>query len=221
MRTIRALTIATATALLLPSVAAAQSGRQFKDAWFWGLKAGSLSLADSSQSYKQAPMVGVDWLITRTHGGLYVSGSQSFFTRQAVTLRDPVAGLDSGYRAIDLKNMRRLDIALMGFPGDHLRFHPYVGAGFSLGQVASAEPEGPFGNTDQANATAQIVQNERTAVAPLLIAGGQYRMTRFSVFGQATVVGSNTNFLLYNGKPFDFGIELGLRYNVGSSIDRN
>ena len=221
MRTIRALTIATAAALLLPSLAAAQSGRQFKDAWFWGIKAGSLTLADSSQSYKQTPMVGVDWLITRTHGGLYVSGSQSFFTRQTFTLRDPAAGLDSGYRAIDLKNMRRLDIALMGFPGDHLRFHPYVGAGFSLSQVASAEPEGPFGNTDQANATAQFVQDQRTAVAPLLIVGGQYRMTRFSVFGQATVVGSNTNFLLYNGKPFDFGVELGLRYNVGSSIDRN
>jgi len=224
MRTFRALTIAaslTAAAVLLPSIASAQSGRQFKDAWFWGLKAGSLSLADSSQSYKQAPMVGVDWLITRTHGGLYISGSQSFFKRQAIALRDPVAGLDSGFRAIDLKNMRRLDVALMGFPGEHLRFHPYVGVGFSLGQVASAQPEGPFGNTDQANATAQIVQNQRTAVAPMLIGGGQYRMTRFSVFGQATVVASNTNFLLYSGKPFDFGIEFGLRYNVGSSIDRN
>ncbi|HEY4216330.1 MAG TPA: hypothetical protein VGM67_04295 [Gemmatimonadaceae bacterium] len=224
MRTIRALTIATAAAavvLLLPSIAAAQNGRQFKDAWFWGVKAGSLTLADSSQSYKQAPMVGIDWMITRSRGGLYISGTQSFFTRQALTLRDPTAGLDSGYRAIDLKNMRRLDIALMGFPGEHLRFHPYIGAGFSLSQVASAEPEGPFGNTDQVNAAAQVVQEQRTAVAPMLIGGGQYSMTRFSVFGQAEVIMSNSNFLLYNGKPFNLGIELGLRYNVGSSIDRN
>ncbi|MEO6878000.1 MAG: hypothetical protein ABI205_05925, partial [Gemmatimonadaceae bacterium] len=174
MRTIRALTIATVIAVILPSIAAAQNGRQFKDAWFWGLKAGSLTLADSSRSYRQAPMVGVDWMITRSHGGLYVSGAQSFFTRHVITLRDPVAGLDSGYRTIDLKNMRRLDVAVMGFPGEHLRFHPYVGAGFTLAQVASAQPEGPFSNVDQVNAAAQLIQVQRTAVAPMLIGGGQY-----------------------------------------------
>jgi hypothetical protein len=221
MRTIRALTIATAIAVILPSIAAAQNGRQFKNAWFWGLKAGSLTLGDSSRSYRQAPMAGVDWMITRTHGGLYVSGTQSFFTRQAITLRDPAAGLDSGFRTIDLKNMRKLDVAVMGFPGEHLRFHPYVGVGFTLSQVASAQPQGPFGNADQENATAQIIQTQRTAVAPLLMGGAQYRMTRFSVFGQATLSASNENFLLYSGKPVNFGIELGLRYNVGSSIDRN
>jgi hypothetical protein len=221
MRTIRALTIATAVAVLLPSIAAAQNGRQFKDAWFWGIKAGSLTLADSASSFKQAPTIGVDWLITRTHGGLYVSGSQSFFTRQAITLHDATAGLDSGFRAIDLKNMRKLDVALMGFPGEHLRFHPYVGVGFTLAQIASAEPEGPFGTIDQVNAAAQLIQEQRTAVSPLLIGGGQYRMTRFSVFGQATLSASNQNFLLYSGKPLTFGIEFGLRYNVGSSIDRD
>jgi len=36
MRTIRALTIASAIAAVLPNAAAAQHGRQFKDAWFWG-----------------------------------------------------------------------------------------------------------------------------------------------------------------------------------------
>lgn len=221
MRTIRALTIASAIAVMLPSIAVAQNGRQFKDAWFWGIKAGGLALADSAQSYRPAGMIGVDWLITRTHGGLYVSGSESFFNRQALMLRDATAGLDSGYRVIDLKNMRKLDVALMGFPGEHLRFHPYVGAGFTLGEVASAAPRGPFGNTDQANNAALVVQQQRTAVAPLFIAGGQYRMTKFSVFGQATVAASNENFLLYNGKPFNFGFEVGLRYNFGSSIDRD
>jgi hypothetical protein len=113
MRTFRALTIATAVVAMLPSFASAQNGRGFKDAWFWGIKGGGISLADSSASYKQAPMAGVDWLITRTHGGLYISGAQSFFTRQTFTLRDPVAGVDSGLRVINLKNLRRLDMALM------------------------------------------------------------------------------------------------------------
>jgi hypothetical protein len=221
MRTIRALTIATAIIAMLPTLAAAQAGRNFKDAWFWGIKAGGISLADSSTSYKQAPMAGVDWLITRTHGGLYISGAQSFFSRQAFTLRDPVAGTDSGVRVIDLKNMRKLDMAIMGFPGEHLRFHPYVGVGFSLNQVAEAEPQGPFGNTGQLTSAEQVIQDQKTAFSPLLIVGGQYRMTRFSVFGQATLSPVNTSFLLYNGKPYSIGYEFGLRYNVGSSISRD
>jgi hypothetical protein len=221
MRTFRALTIATAVVAMLPSFASAQNGRGFKDAWFWGIKGGGISLADSSASYKQAPMAGVDWLITRTHGGLYISGAQSFFTRQTFTLRDPVAGVDSGLRVINLKNLRRLDMALMGFPGEHIVFHPYVGVGFSLNQVADAQPEGPFGNTDQLTSAEQVIQAQKTAFSPMLIAGGQYRMTRFSVFGQLTVSPANTNFLLYNGKPYNFGYEFGLRYNVGSSISRD
>jgi hypothetical protein len=31
---------------------------------------------------------------------------------------------------------------------------------------------------------------------------------------------SQKNFLLYNGRPFNFGFEVGLRYNAGTSIDR-
>ena len=49
--------------------------------------------------YVQAPIVGVDWLITRTHGGLYISGSETFFSQHTFTLRDPAHG-DSGLRAI-------------------------------------------------------------------------------------------------------------------------
>ena len=221
MRTIRALTIATAVAIALPTAATAQHGRQFNDAWFWGLKGGGLTIADSSEKYKQTGMIGVDWLITRTHGGLYISGAQTFFSRRTLTFRDPAAPVDSGFRVIDLKNMRKLDVALMGFPGEHLRFHPYVGVGFSLNQVAEAQARGPFATSDQLDFAEQVIQDHRTSFSPLFIGGGQYRMTRFSVFGQATLSPAQKGFILYNGRPWNFGYELGLRYNFGTSIDRN
>jgi hypothetical protein len=221
MRTIRALTIAAAVVAALPTIAAAQSGRQFKDAWFWGIKGGGFALADSAQSYRQAATLGVDWLITRSHGGLYVSGAQSFFTQQTRMLRDPSVGTDSGFRIIDLKNMRRLDVALMGFPGDHLRFHPYFGAGFTLSQVAQAEGRGPFGTDEQIAATESAIQSGRAGFSPLFMAGAQYRLARVSVFGQGTLSPAQKNFLLYNGRPWNFGYEFGLRYNVGSAISRD
>lgn len=219
MRTIRALTVAAVVVASLPTIAAAQHGRQFKDSWFWGLKAGGFTLADSGRKYIQAPSVGVEWLITRSKGGLYVSGAQSFFTQHTFTLRDPAA--DSGLRPISLKNMRRLDVALMGFPGEHVRFHPYVGAGFSVAQIASAEPEGPFGNVDQLNYAAAVIQEEKVGVSPFFIGGGQWRMRRFSLFGQLTASPAQRNFLAYNGRPWNFGYEAGLRYNFGTAIAKD
>ncbi len=140
MRKTRWLLAGLMCAALVPAVASAQRTREFEDSWFWGVKAGGLTYADSGGAYRQAPMAGVEWLITRTHGGLYISAGQAFLTTQTFTLYDPNAPADSGFRAIELKNVRKLDVALMGFPGEHLKFHPYVGIGFSLNAVSTATP---------------------------------------------------------------------------------
>ena len=221
MRMFRPLTIAMAVVVALPALSSAQQGRQFKNSWFWGIKGGGFTIADSGQAYRQAPLAGIDWLITRTHGGLYISGGQSFFKQQTFTLRDPSAPVDSGPRVVDLKNLRKLDVAVMGFPGEHLRFHPYIGAGFAMSQVAAATPQGPFSSMEQIDYAEQVIQEQRVGFSPLVIIGGQYRVKRFSVFGQATASPAQKRFLMYNGRPFNFGYEMGLRYNVGSSIDRS
>jgi hypothetical protein len=220
MRTMRALTIATAVVVAVPTIATAQQGRSFKDAWFWGIKGGGLTLADSGQAYKQAPYAGVEWLITRTHGGLYISGGQAFFTQQTFVARDP-AQADSGLRVVDIKNMRKLDVAVMGFPGEHLRFHPYAGVGFSLQQIVDAHARPPFGNADQVAYANQVIQDQKVAFSPLLIVGGQYAMRKVSIFGQGSLSPTQSQFLGYNGRSMSFSYELGLRYNVGTSIDRN
>lgn len=220
MKLSRPLSIAMAIVVALPALSSAQQGREFKNAWFWGIKGGGLTLADTGQALRQAPLAGVDWLITRTHGGLYISGGQSFFKQQTLTLRDPSAP-DSGARVIDLKDLRRLDVALMGFPGEHVRFHPYVGAGFTLSQIATAVPQGPFANNTQLSYADEIIQEQKVGFSPLFIVGGQYRLTKVSIFLQGTATPTQKNFLLYNGRSMNFSYEAGLRYNVGSSIDRN
>ncbi|HXT14544.1 MAG TPA: hypothetical protein VN706_02860 [Gemmatimonadaceae bacterium] len=221
MRTIRALTIATAVVMVLPTIAAAQGGRQFRDSWFWGIKGGGFTFADSAQNTKNAPMGGVEWLITRSHGGLYISAGQAFFTTQTLTLHDPLAPQDSGFRAIDLKNLRKVDVALMAFPGDHIHFHPYAGAGLTLDEISSAVPRPPFGTPDQLAFADTVIQNQKVGFTPFFVAGAQWRLRWFSVFGQGTANPAQKSFLLYNGKPWNFTYEFGLRYNVGTSIDRS
>lgn len=139
MRKLRTLTIAAAIFAALPTLVAAQEGRDFKDAWFWGIKAGGFTLANSAGGTVNAPMVGADWLITRTHGGVYISASETFFHQHTFTLQDPFT-VDSGFRAISIKNLRRFDMLAMGFPGEYKRWHPYIGAGFTLSAIATARP---------------------------------------------------------------------------------
>ena len=65
MRLLRVLTAAIGLAALLPKPSAAQGGRQFKDAWFWGVKGGGVLYSSASTENSLAPLVGAEWLITR------------------------------------------------------------------------------------------------------------------------------------------------------------
>lgn len=222
MRTVRALTTTLALVVLLPGLGAAQSSKPFKDAWFWGVKGGGLAYGDQSSglssSYKQAPTAGVDWMITRTHGGLYVSYTQAFLTAKQYIV---ATASDTVPREVDLNGLRRFDVAAMVFPGDNPRLRPYVGLGFSLKQVATATPQGSFQSQDDYNATQSLIQEYRTGFSPLVILGSQFRVRGVSAFLQGTASSAQKNMFLYNQKSWHFGYEIGVRYNIGSSIDRN
>jgi opacity protein-like surface antigen len=220
MRSIRAMTTVVALVAALPSVMVAQNGRQFKDAWFWGVKGGGFTFADSAGQYQYAPVAGVEWLITRTRGGLYIGFSQAFMTTQTLFAANPSAP-DTSMRPIDLKNMRKLDVTLMGFPGNHVRLHPYVGIGFTVSQVAEAEGVGPYTSVDEFDATERQILATKVGFSPTVMGGLQYRLSPISVFAQAMASPAQKNFILYNGKPVNFTVEVGLRYNVGTSISKD
>src|SRR3954463_4405534 len=78
----RAIAVAMVAGLVVSAGANAQEMRNFDNSWFWGAKAGinTFSLA-AGRGNTSTANIGIDWLITRTHGGLYVSGDQSIFQR--------------------------------------------------------------------------------------------------------------------------------------------
>src|SRR4051812_47904040 len=143
MRLLRVLVVATSFAALLAQPSTAQEGRPFRDAWFWGVKGGilnySASLATSGAAKPccagtdnaGALMVGVDWLVTRTNGGLYASFDQSFL-KTTVTYRSPYA---AGDPYLDVSNMRRYSLVAMAFPLQSPTLHPYAGLGISVNQL--------------------------------------------------------------------------------------
>ena len=222
MRAIRALAIAAFLALDV-SAATAQSTRGFKDSWFWGLKGGGMFYqvqSDTEGDGSLGAMGGIDWLITRTRGGLYASFDYVYFKNQFVLVNDSISPLDTVPRQVFLSGMRRYSLAGMVFPFQTHWIQPYAGAGIAFNQIAKAEPVGTFRNGTQAQLVQATISQFRTAAAPLLIVGTQLRLLHTSAFGQATATPAQDNFFLFTGNNWRVSFEGGLRYNFGSSIDR-
>jgi hypothetical protein len=221
MRGFRALAVLALVALPAAGVSA-QATRGFKDSWYWGLKAGGMMYQVQSDSMAFAPVVGVDWFISRTVGGLYVSFDQAFFHNAAVFVNDSVNPLYAGPRTVYLSNMRRLSVAGMLFPMQSYRLHPYVGFGGTLNYIASVKPQGayvtPGGQTQKALVDATVQQFRSNAV-PLALIGAQLRLIKLSVFGQVTATPSTSNFFLFTGTGVRATGEFGVRFNTGTSVD--
>ncbi len=218
MRLVRVLT-ALGIAALLAQPAVAQEGRQFKDAWFWGAKAGVMKFSSEANPDGSAPLFGGEWLITRTRGGLYVSFDQTYVQTQGGFGGRDAAG-NPTINLVNLGNVRRFTAAAMVFPMQRPNVHPYAGLGFTFYQIGHTSL---VSGATPTSAQTDSIQQRKTVTSPVGIIGAQVRLLRLSVFGQAFASPTQTRFFLSNSQgshTLMYGLEAGIRYNVGSSIDR-
>jgi hypothetical protein len=230
MRLLRVLMVATSFAALLAQPSTAQEGRPFRDAWFWGVRGGVLNYSTDADllgpssgkgtDNAGAPMVGLDWLITRTWGGLYAGIDQSFFSADAYYRHPSVTGDPSA----QLHNLRRISLAGMAFPLQSPSLHPYLGFGFSLNQIGDASLSNTIAIPALMTAAQDSIQAKKVAIAPMFMAGVQQRLPNFSVFAQGSATWLPNGYLLKSPDPkhyLQWTLEAGIRYNVGSSVDRH
>lgn len=207
MRTFRWLAAACAVAML-PAATAAQSVRGFNDSWFWGAKAGIASFSTSQVDNATAPLVGLEWLITRSRFGLYLAGDQSFF-EEASAVMDPVGTP----QLVGIKNLRRFTAAGLFFPKAFNSVRPYGGIGLSVNWIGDVVPAG----TPSA-ALEDEIDERRDRASFVFMLGVQGQLGRLAPFGQVTMQPSHTGFLL-DERPVYF-LEGGIRINTGPSRER-
>ena len=212
MRLLKATTFLAATLLSATDLSAQVRGN-FENSWFWGAKAGVNTFRAGTGGTSNVPTWGLDWLITRKQGGLYVSADESFFNR-TVTATD--ANSVSGTRDIKISDMRRVDFSGVVFPRTFGPVRPYggVGAAVLLLGSAVAQPDSLGGAPSQAFKD-EIGKNSSRA-SLLFMAGVQIQAKRAAFFAQETVLPSAGDFLVRSALSF---FEVGVRYNFGSSIE--
>ena len=174
MRSMKSLALTACFALSAIATAEAQPGpRPFRDSWFWGGFGGLTSYTAANPGdpsavglSSMAAQVGGDWLITRHTGGLYVSFAQAFLTSQGAVINGPTAA-DTGFRIVDVQNLRRVNVAAMAFPGDFIRLHPYIGFGIAFDYLGAVQPVFSTSDTDRQEEFAlQAVNEVKAALGP-------------------------------------------------------
>jgi hypothetical protein len=214
MQKLRSVVVGLVAAMVVSAAAQAQAIRDFDNSWFWGAKAGINTFGAAGHGNGTAPNLGIDWLITRSKGGLYVSGDQAIFNHD-VDLADP--GSTTGTRTVRVDDMRRLSFAALAFPKHFGGITPYAGVGYMIAVLGDARIRLDSLNAFPSNSFIDKVETARSRSAVLGMLGVQIQTRRAAVFAQETMLPANSQFLLNSVLAF---FEFGVRYNFGSSIDR-
>jgi hypothetical protein len=214
MQKLRAVAVALVATIVVSASADAQGVRNFDNSWFWGFKSGVNTFSVPGHGNTSTVDLGIDWLITRTKGGLYVSGNQSVFERD-LEFGDPTS--NTGTRTVRVNDMRRITFAAVAFPKHFGGITPYGGIGYMIAVLGDARVFVDSANTFPNNAFLDEMDAERSRGAVIGMAGLQIRTKRAAIFAQETLVPSNNTFLFRSVLSF---LEFGVRWNFGSSIDR-
>jgi hypothetical protein len=216
MQKLSAVAVAVIATLFVSASANAQEMRNFDNSWFWGFKSGINTFSAPGHGNTSTVDLDVDWLITRNKGGLYVSGNQSIFKRD-VDVFDPAS--TSGQRTVQVSDLRRLSFAALAFPKHFGGITPYGGIGYMIAVMGDARiyVDTTSGNPPPNNAFLDKVDQARSRGAVFGMGGVQIQTKRAAIFAQETMLPSNGQFLFPSVLSF---FEFGVRYNFGSSIDR-
>jgi hypothetical protein len=215
MQKLRVVAVALIAASVVSASAHAQERRNFDNSWFWGAKAGINTFSAPGHGNTSTANFGIDWVITRTRGGLYISADQSTFERD-VEVSDPAS--NSGQRTVRVNDMRRVTVAALAFPKHFGGITPYGGVGYMIAVLGDARVFVDDTNTFPTNAFFDDVDQARSRGSVLGMGGVQIQTRRAAIFAQETLLPSNSRFLFSSVLSF---FEFGVRYNFGSSIDRD
>jgi hypothetical protein len=175
MRAIRGLAIAVAVLAVVPQVGSAQLGRRFENAWFWGAKGGLVVYSTVAAANQAAPVFGAEWVLTRRYGGLYVSVDHALMTERAQYLNADMLP-DTSIADMELRDIRRYNMAAMIFPDLGRWIRPYVALGASMTQVARATNRSGYSSFEEEMSTESLIAEYKATLSPLSIVGVQLRL---------------------------------------------
>ena len=196
--------------ITLSASAGAQTGRLFRDSWFWGANAGIMNFSTQTVNNQSATVINGEWFITRTHGGLYLSIGEAFFTASG-SVND---NLGNPYN-VQVKDMTQVMADAMVLPVAWGGVHLYAAGGFIMNIAHSASITDSILNPNIKDQVQQNLNNQKDAICFNLLVGVHAQLKRMAVFGNFIWMPTPSNFVL-SGRSAYF-LQGGVRFNLGPS----
>ncbi len=194
-----------------PSLSAQITGFEtFK--WYVGAQAGATIFETPTQTKGAIFTGGVHLLVTAKRTGLLVSVDEGFAKNQSSAYED--AAVTGGSRAVNFNNIRKYSFTMLAFPLKSAA-QPYIGLGFGYLHTVKEYPVGPFATSaESANATATAHRLGGYGFGSA-VAGLQFRVDRFVLFGQYQITTSPAAGKLIIGPTHTF--TGGIRFSLGNA----
>ncbi len=194
-----------------PSLAAQITGFEtFK--WYIGAQAGATIFETPTQTKGAIFTGGGHLLVTAKRTGLLVSVEQGFGKNQSSAYED--AAVTGGSRAVTFTDIRKYSFTLLAFPLKSAA-QPYFGLGFGYLHTRKEDPAGPFATSaERANAVATAHRLGGFGFGSAM-AGLQFRVDRFVLFGQYQITSSPADGKLITGPTHTF--TGGIRFSLGNA----
>lgn len=213
------LALAAGAAMHAPTSASAQGATNspiMQNSWYWGGYYGRTSFA-TSQARTDAPTIGVDWMITRTRYAFGFFAEQSYFNAVSTITDFP----STAPRRVDITDMRRVGFSGMIFLPDYRNWRPWFGVGYAFNFIKSATPEGnAYASPAARDSVFNRVDRGRAQGKEFGDLGLMYTYKKWAPFVTYTVMPTKgAGSWMVNGEGFAYVWRVGMRYNMGSSIE--
>jgi hypothetical protein len=129
------------------------------------------------------------------------------------------ASVSGAVRPVDVKDWRRYSAEMYFMPSGDGGFVPYIGVGLALNVLQNAAPQGSFVSEESLTEVYTLVDEYSSRASLLASLGGQFNFGRTAFFVQASAMPTRNAFLLPRSQ-YTLGLEAGIRYNVGSAIEK-
>ncbi len=182
------------------------------NSWYWGVYGGQTSFP-TTIARTTAPMIGVEWMITRSEFALNVFAEQSYFNAVSTIPDYPT----SAPRRVDIQDMRRVGAAAMTFLPQYKYFHPWFGVGYAFNFIKQAVPEGSaYASPAARDSVAARIESGRAQGKMFAEFGMLWAYRQWAPFAQYTVMPTKgSSSWMVNGEGFTNIWKLGLRYSFG------
>lgn len=180
--------------------------------WFFGAQAGAMMFETPRQTMTGVPAFGAHIAVVNRRGGLMLGVDEGFGSGDSTSFVDEGSG--GIRRPASFDRLRRYSFNLTGYPVRG-KLEPYLGVGFGLLQVINPQLGGVFTSPTQAAASADEADQKSATGFLSFLAGVQFRVGRYSAFGQYQISSSpSAGNLLRGSGHLLMG---GLRFLLGSS----